>query len=42
MEAAYFLKLRDVDLTFVTDDRAEATGLEMVVRGFRLNAKKIR
>jgi CubicO group peptidase (beta-lactamase class C family) len=41
-EKAFFLKLRDGDLTFVMDDKGEATGLEMVVRGFRLNAKRIR
>jgi CubicO group peptidase (beta-lactamase class C family) len=41
-EKAFFLKLRDVDLTFVMDDKGEAAGLEMVVRGFRRNAKRIR
>ncbi|MBO0722114.1 MAG: DUF3471 domain-containing protein, partial [Blastocatellia bacterium] len=41
-EKEFFLKLRDVDVIFVTDDKGEVTGLERVAGGFRLLAKKLK
>jgi CubicO group peptidase (beta-lactamase class C family) len=41
-ETKFFLKVRDLYLTFVKDGNGETTGLEIVFRGQRLNAKRIR
>ncbi|MCI0389373.1 MAG: serine hydrolase, partial [Acidobacteria bacterium] len=40
-ETIFFLKVRDVQLTFVKDGKGQVTGLETMVRGQRIRARKI-